>query len=141
MANHRVVLDTNVLISAILFGGKPRLILNDVIAGRVDCILSSEILDELNTVLQRPKFGFTPSQCLNIIEELHRVCEIITPSSELSVQITDPDDRIILACAIDANADYIISGDADLKRLHSFNGIPILTPALYLEKTREKLPA
>ena len=45
MANHRVVLDTNVLISAILFGGKPRLILNDVIAGRVDCIPSSEILD------------------------------------------------------------------------------------------------
>lgn len=137
MANRRVVLDTNVLISAILFGGKPRLILNDIIAGRVDCILSSEILDELKTVLLRPKFGFTPSQCLNIIEELHRVCEIITPSSELSVQITDPDDRIILACAIDANADYIISGDADLKRLHSVNGIPILAPALYLEKTRE----
>ena len=137
MAHNRIVLDTNVLISAILFGGKPGLILKDVIAGHVDCILSSEILDELKTVLQRPKFGFTPSECLNIVEELHRACEIIKPSSELSVQITDPDDRIILACAIDADADYIISGDADLKRLHSFNGIPILAPALYLEKTRK----
>ena len=140
MANHRVVLDTNVLISAILFGGKPKLVLDEVIAGRIDCFLSSEILEELNTVLQRPKFGFTPSQCLNIIDELHRACEIIKPSSELSVQITDPDDKIILACAADANADYIITGDSDLKRLHAFKDIQILTPALYLEKMREKYP-
>ena len=138
MANPRVVLDTNILISAILFGGKPRLILDDVIAGRIDCFLSSEILDELNAVLQRPKFGFTPSQCLAIIEELHRTCEIIKPISELSVQISDPDDKIILVCAVDADADYIISGDTDLKRLHPFNGIQILTPALYLERTRGK---
>lgn len=138
MANPRVVLDTNILISAILFGGKPRLILDDVIAGRIDCFLSSEILDELNAVLQRPKFGFTPSQCLVIIEELHRTCEIIKPVSELSVQISDPDDKIILVCAVDADADYIISGDTDLKRLHPFNDIQILTPALYLERTREK---
>ena len=138
MANRRVVLDTNILVSAILFGGKPRLILDDVIAGRIDCFLSSEILDELNTVLQRPKFGFTASQRLDIMDELRRTCEIIQPSSELSVQITDPDDKIILECAIDANAEYIISGDTDLKRLHPFNGIQILAPALYLERTRDK---
>jgi putative PIN family toxin of toxin-antitoxin system len=141
MANRRVVLDTNILVSAILFGGKPRLILDDVIAGRIACFLSSEILDELNAVLQRPKFGFTAIQRLDIIDELRRTCEIIQPSSALSVQITDPDDRIILECAIDANADYIISGDTDLKRLHPFNGIQILAPALYLERTREKYSA
>ena len=138
MANRRVVLDTNILVSAILFGGKPRLILDDVIAGRIDCFLSSEILDELNAVLQRSKFGFTASQRLDVMDELRRTCEIIQLSSELSVQITDPDDKIILQCAIDANADYIISGDTDLKRLHPFNGIQILAPTLYLERTREK---
>ena len=137
MANHRVVLDTNVLISAILFGGKPGQILNEVIAGRLDCILSPEILDELGGVLQRPKFGFGASQCLHIIEELHHACEIIKPYSELSVPISDPDDKIILECAIDADADYIITGDPDLTELHPFNHIQILTPADYLEQIRE----
>ena len=79
MANHRVVLDTNVLISAILFGGKPGQILNEVIVGWIDCVLSLEILDELSAGLQRPKFGFTANQCLHVIEELHQVCEIIKP--------------------------------------------------------------
>ena len=138
MANHRAVLNTNVLISAILFGGNPQLILNDVITGKIDCILSPDILSELNTVLQRAKFGFTPDQCLNIIEELHQVCKIIQPSSDVSVQITDPDDRIIFACAIDASADYIIVGDSDLIELHQFNNIQILTPADYIDKIREK---
>ena len=137
MANHRVVLDTNVLISAILFGGKPGQILNEVIVGRIDCVLSLEILDELGAVLQRPKFGFTANQCLHVIEELHQICEIIKPSSEISIQISDSDDRIILECAIDADADYIIIGDSDLTDLHPFGQIQILTPAEYLEKTTQ----
>ena len=136
MANHRVVLDTNVLISAILFGGKPKQILSEVIAGRLDCVLSLEILDELNGVLQRPKFGFTADQCLYIVEELHQACEIINPSSELSVQISDPDDKMILECAIDANADYIITGDSGLIELHPFKHIQILTPDNYLGQIR-----
>ena len=140
MANHRVVLDTNVLISAILFGGKPGQILNEVIVGRIDCVLSLEILDELSAGLQRPKFGFTANQCLHVIEELHQVCEIIKPSSEISIQISESDDRIILECAIDADADYIITGDPDLTELHLFNQIQILTPADYLEKTNETHP-
>ena len=138
MANHRVVLDTNVLLSAILFGGKPEQILNDVIAGRIDCVLSLAILDELSAVLQRPKFGFSPNQCLHIVEELHQVCEIIKPSIELSIRISDQDDLIILECAVYAAADYIISGDSDLTDLHPFNNIQILTPSDYLDRLEKQ---
>ena len=138
MANHRVVLDTNVLLSAILFGGKPEQILNDVIAGRIDCVLSLEILDELSAVLQRPKFGFSANQCLHIVEELHQACEIIKPSIELSIRISDQDDLIILECAVYAGADYIISGDSDLTELHPFNNIQILTPSDYLDRIEKQ---
>ena len=138
MANHRVVLDTNVLLSAILFGGKPEQILNDVIAGRIDCVLSLEILDELSAVLQRPKFSFSANQCLHIVEELHQVCEIIKPSSELSIRISDQDDLIILECAVYSGADYIITGDSDLTELHPFNNIQILTPSDYLDRIKEQ---
>ena len=68
MTNHRVVLDTNVLISAILFGGKPGQILTEVIVGRIDCVLSLEILDELGAVLHYVPNSVLPrtSVCMSL---------------------------------------------------------------------------
>ena len=87
MKRHRIVLDTNVLISAILFNGPPRKILERVIGGAVDCSLSLPILDELRDVLQRPKFGFSPAQAFQVLEELHAVCEVINPEMANSMSV------------------------------------------------------
>ena len=138
MTHPHVVLDTNVLISAILFGGKPRQILNQVITGQIHCTLSLAILDELRGVLQRSRFGFSAEQCMQIIEELHHICDIIEPVTKLKANISDPDDKIILECAIDANAEYIITGDQDLIELHPFKGIQILSPSDYLQRLKQK---
>jgi putative PIN family toxin of toxin-antitoxin system len=133
MNRHRIVLDTNVLISAILFGGAPRRVLELVISGVVDCTLSPVILDELKDVLQRPKFGFAPDLCLHIIEELYGACDIISPSVSVDVIRADPDDNRILECAVEAEAHFIVSGDAHLLDLGTFETIRIVSPADYLK--------
>jgi len=134
MNRHRIVLDTNVLISAILFGGNPRRVLDLVISGSVDCTLSAVILDELKDVLQRPKFGFFPDVCFHIVEELHGACDIISPSVSVDDIRSDPNDNRILECAVEAQAHFIVSGDPHLLDLGKFEKIRILSPADYLKE-------
>lgn len=134
MNRHRIVLDTNVLISAILFGGKPRRVLDLVISGLVDCTLSTVILDELKDVLQRPKFGFFADACFHLIEELHGACDIISPSVNVDVIRSDPDDNRIVECAVEAQAHFIVSGDPHVLDLGKFEKIRILSPADYLKE-------
>ena len=132
MKRPHIVLDTNVLISAILFGGDPQKILEMVIAGSVECALSLVILDELRDVLQRPKFGFSSKQALAIVEELCGLCEIVRPSVKISVVKADPDDDRVIECALEAKATLIVSGDAHLLDLDRFKGIRIVSPSGFL---------
>jgi len=132
MQRRCIVLDTNVLISAIIFGRAPRTILEMVIAGKVRCVLSFAILDELRDVLQRPKFGFTPEQAITVVEELRGLCEILNPARRIRTIKADPDDNRILECAVEAQADTVVSGDAHLLKLKRFRGISIMTPADFL---------
>ena len=134
MNRHRIVLDTNVLISAILFGGTPRRVLDLVISGSVDCTLSIAILDELKNVLQRPKFGFPPDICFHITEELHGICDIISSSICVDVIRSDPDDNRILECALESHAHFIVSGNQHLLDLGTFEKVRILNPADYLKE-------
>jgi putative PIN family toxin of toxin-antitoxin system len=137
MKRHRIVLDTNVLISAILFGGSPREALKLVISGTVDCSLSLAILDELRDVLRRPKFSFSPEQAFNVLEELHAVCDIISPMVKINAITEDPDDDRILECAVEAKSAFIISGDRHLLDIAEFRGIKILTPTAYLKMVKD----
>ena len=138
MKRQRIVLDTNVLISAVLFGGPPRDVLELVISGAVDCSLSFPILDETREVLRRPKFGFSPEQSFQFIEELHAVCDVIDPATRVQAVASDPDDNMILECAVESNADIVVSGDHHLLDLVEFSGIQILTPSDYLKTVKNK---
>ena len=137
MKRLHVVLDTNVLISALLFGGAPREILEMIIAGSIDCSLSTAILDELRDVLQRPKFGFSCRQAAAVVEELCSVCEVVNPSMRIGVVKGDPDDDRILECALEAKAGIIVSGDSHLLELRTYRGIRILGPADFLGIARK----
>jgi uncharacterized protein len=132
----KIVLDTNVLISAIVFGGKPRKILEKIISGKSGFAVSKDILDEVDGVLSGKKFKY-PSQAVyeirNAIEELG---EFVVPEIRINRITKDPDDNKILECAITAKADIIISGDSHLLELKKFNGIQIVSPAEFLEKFR-----
>jgi putative PIN family toxin of toxin-antitoxin system len=132
MERTRVVLDTNILISAIVFGGLPRKILEMVIVGSVNCSLSFAILDELRDVLQRSKFGFSPQQAATVIDELQDICEILNPPRRIRTIKADPDDNRILECAVEAQAMCIISGDNHLLELRKYREIHIYSPADFL---------
>ena len=130
----KVVLDTNILISAILFGGKPRQILEKAIRGEIKLCLSEPILEELKGVLQRSKFGYSPEMIQFILTELTGISDLVNPSEAIDVVAEDPEDNRILECAVEARASYVITGDSHLLKLSRYLNIEVLNAAAFLEK-------
>jgi putative PIN family toxin of toxin-antitoxin system len=124
----RVVLDTNVILSAILFGGKPRKVLEAALSGSLKICISESIIEELQNVLQRPKFGLTSQILQGVISELTSIAGWVLPKKHLELIEDDPTDNQVLDCAIEANADYIISGDGHLLQLGKCGSTLIMNP-------------
>jgi putative PIN family toxin of toxin-antitoxin system len=120
----RVVADTNVLVSAIQFGGKPKQLLDLAIDGHIEFAISEAILEETLRVL-RDKFYRTSDELREIDKQLRVVGRFITPTESVNVIDADPSDDRILECAIAADPDVIVSGDQHLLSLGNFRGIPI----------------
>ena len=129
-----LVLDSNVYISAVLFGGKPRQIIEAALAGKIRLAVSSSILEEIRAVLSGDKFNFPSDVAREIIVEIESLAETIEAVEKISVIKDDPDDNRILECALAADAEAVVSGDGHLLVLSSFLDIPIMTPADCLEK-------
>ncbi len=127
-----IVLDSNVYISAFLFGGHPRTILEKIISAQIGGAISAPILDEVREVLQRPKFGLTDATVMALISELQELCTVIMPTKTVRAIADDPDDNRILECALAADADVIVSGDAHLLDLGQWRGIAIQSPAAFV---------
>ena len=128
----KAVLDTNVLISAIVFGGIPRKILNEVINGRLKVAISREILHEIQGILLGKKFKY-PEEVVNVItNQLAILCEIVSPVQRVEIVRSDPADNRIIECALEAKAQYIITGDSHLIELKVVHRISILTPGEFL---------
>lgn len=123
----RIVLDTNVLISAIICDGKPRKLLQSGINREYVILSSLGILDELSEVLQRPKFKMTGDDIIGIVSTLIETVENVHVTSEIKAIKNDPDDDILINAAYDGNADYIVSGDPDLLSLKKFNQTKIVS--------------
>ena len=130
----KVVLDTNVLISAIMFGGKSRDILEMGISGKIKVAISQDILKELAEVLIGKKFRTPIAFVGQIIHELSEIAELVIVTDKINAVKNDPDDNRILECAVSAKADYIVSGDSDLLSLGHFRKIKILSPGDFLLK-------
>ena len=128
----RVVLDTNVSISALKFAGNPREILQRAIRGKLKSCISKAILTELSAVLQSPKFGFSVTTVNQILSELTAIAELVVPSNKISLIGSDPTDNRVLECAVEAAAQYIASGDNHLLDLMEYSTIKILSPSQFL---------
>lgn len=131
----RVVLDTNTLVSAVLSPhGPPRRLLDDARAQVFELCSSPVLMAELLDVVSREKFarrfaqaGLTP---LGIVGEIRRLATMAAPASVPRIIANDADDDHVLACAITAKADLIVSGDKHLHGLGGeYQGIRIVTPA------------
>jgi putative PIN family toxin of toxin-antitoxin system len=132
----RVVVDTNILISAVIRPlGTVGLVLRHLRDGHYILIYSEPILTEIVDVLNRPtirdKYGLTQADIETIIGLVLLRGEVIIPKRRITV-CRDPKDNMILEAAIDGSADMIISGDQDLLSMRTFEGIAILTPAEFI---------
>jgi uncharacterized protein len=131
----RLVLDTNTVVSGLLWSGPPSQVINAAIVGTVSLFTSAVLLDELRDVLQRPKLarrlalrGLTVQE---LLDEYARLTVVVSPASLPAPVAVVPDDVSVLACLVAAHAEAMVSGDDHLLRLGSYQGIPILTaPAL-----------
>lgn len=130
----RVVLDTNVILSAIIFGGKPRTILENVIRENIGLYISEAILNELKRVLNRPKFHYPAEIIRLIISEFTSIGELVDLTTRISIIRRDPEDNRILECAVEAGVDYVVTGDSHLLELGKYENIWILTPAQFCDK-------
>jgi putative PIN family toxin of toxin-antitoxin system len=129
----RLVLDTNVVASALLWGGTPRLLLQ---AGRVQqatLYTSPALLAELSDILGRQKFGKKIAASGFSVDELvaryAELASVVRPQAIAPTILNDPDDDEVLACALTSHADLIISGDHHLLDLGCFAEMPIVTVA------------
>jgi len=132
----KLVLDTNVFVSAFLWGGKPKEVLMRIVAGEDELFISEDLLSELKSVLRRPKFRLNEEFIDVFLEELGNVSRLILMKGEPRKLSRDAGDDKVLACALAAGADYIVTGGDDLLVLKKIKAIPIVSPSDYLEIPR-----
>ncbi|MGH2458624.1 MAG: putative toxin-antitoxin system toxin component, PIN family [Chloroflexota bacterium] len=128
----RVVADTNVYISALLFGGLPGTFLDLALAGSFTLVISAALLAELAETLDR-KFGVSPGDVVAIRAKLAGTAVLVEPTATLDVVPDDPDDNRVLECALAGQAEMIVSGDRHLRKLGAYAGIPIVTVRQFFE--------
>lgn len=133
----KVVADTNVLVSALIFpGGSPEAFYRLVLEGRIELVTSRPLLTELGRVLTE-KFGWEPDRAEEAVGQVVRLAAIVDPREALSEIEADPADNRVLEAAAEGGADVIVSGDRHLLALGSWRGIQIQPPALFVERGSE----
>jgi putative PIN family toxin of toxin-antitoxin system len=110
--SERVLCDTNVLVSALIAGGPPSRVIEAAIDGRIELVLTTPVLEELERVLAA-KFGFTPDHLAELHTFLTGLAHDVVPAPTGTPNAVsgDPADDAILACAVAANVSTIVSGD------------------------------
>lgn len=131
----KIVVDTNVWVSALINpNGTPAKIVNHPIP--FDLLTSAAILAELERVLHydriKKRYQLTDAAITDYLLTVRLDSEVIDVTQQVNAVERDPDDNKVLACAMQANADYIVSGDPHLVDLESYQGIPIITPRAFL---------
>ena len=120
----RVVLDTNVLVSALLFTGKLSKIVDLWRQAKMIPLISRETFEELRAVLEYPKFSLAPDEIQSIIEnEILPFFEVVEIQENVRGVCRDPGDDKFIACAVSAPADFLVSGDKDLTGLKRYKTV------------------
>jgi hypothetical protein len=129
----KIVIDTNFLVSATQWDySVSNKLLQKLITDSVEIFASKDILDEFAEVLKRD-FLYNEEEVLGIIKMVLQFLIIIVPSKKVDIVKEDTDDNKIIECALESNADYILSYDNHLLKLKEFNGIKIVTPEVFLK--------
>lgn len=138
----RVVADTNTVVSAFLWGGMPRALFTAARNQKITLLTSHVLIAELEEIITRDKFSKRLALVRTSIEEIMgdyiALAQIVHPKTVPQIIMSDPDDDHVLACALVAQADLIVSGDTDLLTLQEYQGIRIIdaTTAMALIEQR-----
>ena len=130
----KVVLDTNVLVSALLFRGELSKMLLLWKDGRIVPVFSRETFREFKTVLEYTKFSLTEQEIKVIIEEeVLPYFEVINSAYKIKDVCRDADDDKFISCALSASADFIVSGDKDLLDVGKYKSVKIISASEFLK--------
>lgn len=134
----RVVTDTNTVVSGFLWENEPRAIIDAAIEGRITLVTCAALIEELAGVLPRQKFAKRLAErqfsVPALIERYRFLADIVEPALLSRAVSQDPDDDLVLATALAANAELIVSGDKHLRNLKYFHRIPIVNAAEALNR-------
>lgn len=122
----RIVVDTNVIISGVFFGGAPGEVLKAIITSKVTACATTDIVDEYNEIVNEMISRKQGKLDKNILMPLINCLEMIEPKTHIEIS-RDPDDDKFIECAKDAGALYIVSGDKDLLVIEKYEDIQIIT--------------
>jgi putative PIN family toxin of toxin-antitoxin system len=129
----KIVVDTNIVASAIFFGGKPMQILKEIFAKKkISAFVTPAILAEYHNTIEKLQFKYQ-AKWEDALLHIHRNFEIVEPMSQLKFS-RDPDDDKFINCALDVNARFLVSGDKDLLVLKGITPIEILTASEFCER-------
>lgn len=128
----RVVLDSNIFISALVFGGNPRRLIQLAEQGFVELYTSEPLRREVERVLAL-KFAWPARKAANAAGYLWSLAQSVEPQQRVN-DCTDPDDNCVLECAIEAQAGWIVTGDHHLLAMHPYRGIAIVTARDFLSR-------
>lgn len=138
----RIVVDTNTVLSGLLWQGPPRRLLDLARLGTFTLCTSPTLLAEFAEVVARDKFvhrvsaaGLSP---LEFVQDYERLADIVDPQPLAAPACRDPDDDHVLACALTAQANLIVSRDKDLLVLHPYHGIEIVPAATAVQRLESK---
>ncbi len=143
MKAERLVIDSNVWIAALISpAGTARQLVDAVLDNDIDILMSEESFAELVSRLDRPKFDrYREPEAWNLfLSELVELALWLEDAGTATGISRDADDDKFLALAVTGQADAIISGDSDLLELATHDGIPVLTPAQFLQHLRDSGP-
>jgi len=133
----KITVDTNILVSSTFWSGDSDRILEKAETKEIELVLSEDILNEFSKVLDyeeiQNKIRDKNLGMRRTVEKITSISTIVKPRQRLEVIKEDPDDNIILECAIEGNVDYIVSNDKHLLKLEEFEGIKIIKPEEFLK--------
>ena len=129
----KIVIDTNIIASAIFFGGKPRTLLEYVYKQKLDAYVTKEIAIEYKDTISELLMKYPSKTPFIPISQILARCKLISTTSHVDI-CRDPDDNKFIECALDSNCLYIVSGDKDLLSVSEYNGITIMTVSDFLKR-------
>ncbi len=130
----KVVLDTNVFLSAVFFGGPPGPILQAWRDGRMEIVLSPEILAEYQEAGEELAKRHPDVELQPILQILAMRAEIVLPAPLGESVCVDPDDDKFLECAVASAAPFVVSGDKHLLNVREYRGVRVVRPREFVDK-------